>query len=100
MSQTGKSFNIISYSRLCKHLTSQWHICINVNQYGEIFSVYVLGHVITTIGKELIPEAIKNHNDFNFFEAFKEVNNFLQMMFINIKIVYSQETFLFACLFY
>ncbi|CAG8768083.1 41591_t:CDS:10, partial [Gigaspora margarita] len=41
-------------------------------QYGEIFSVYVLGHVITTIGKELIPEAIKNHNDFNFFEAFKE----------------------------
>ncbi|CAG8676493.1 4961_t:CDS:2, partial [Dentiscutata heterogama] len=41
-------------------------------QYGEIFSLYVFGHVITTIGKELIPEITKNPDDFNFFEAFKE----------------------------
>ncbi|CAG8495855.1 8072_t:CDS:10 [Cetraspora pellucida] len=41
-------------------------------QYGEIFSLYVFGEIITIIGKEHSFEITKNHNDFNFFEAFRE----------------------------
>ncbi|CAI2180729.1 12656_t:CDS:2 [Funneliformis geosporum] len=41
-------------------------------EYGEIFSLYVFGKVITFVGKELSPEVFRSHKDFNFDIAFKE----------------------------
>ncbi|CAG8587802.1 9243_t:CDS:2 [Funneliformis mosseae] len=41
-------------------------------EYGEIFSLYVFGKVITFVGKELYPEVFKSHKDFDFDIAFKE----------------------------
>ncbi|GBC01480.1 hypothetical protein RclHR1_00420042 [Rhizophagus clarus] len=49
-------------------------------EYGEIFSLYVFGRVITLVGKELSSEVFRNHKDFNFSEATSEnfpLNNFL-----------------------
>src|ERR1051325_11235146 len=41
-------------------------------EYGEIFSLYVFGKVITFVGRELSPEVFKSHKDFDFDIAFKE----------------------------
>ncbi|RIA87429.1 cytochrome P450 [Glomus cerebriforme] len=41
-------------------------------EYGEIFSLYVYGRVITYVGKELTPEVFRNNKDFNFNEATQE----------------------------
>jgi hypothetical protein len=41
-------------------------------EYGEIFSLYVFGKVVTFVGSDLAPEVFKSHKDFDFDIAFKE----------------------------
>jgi hypothetical protein len=43
-----------------------------VEEYGEIFSLYIFGKIETFIGGNLSPEVFKNDKDFNFEIAFKE----------------------------
>ncbi|EXX73586.1 hypothetical protein RirG_059060 [Rhizophagus irregularis DAOM 197198w] len=50
-------------------------------EYGEIFSLFVFGKVITFVGKELSCEILKNHKDFSFIEASRE--NFPFENFLN-----------------
>jgi len=42
-------------------------------EYGEIFSLYGFGRIITIVGKELSPEVFKNYKDFNHNAASFEV---------------------------
>ncbi|CAI2187130.1 2352_t:CDS:2, partial [Funneliformis geosporum] len=41
-------------------------------KYGEIFSLYVFGQIITVVGREHSPEIFKNHKEFSFTEATQE----------------------------
>ncbi|CAI2163292.1 20710_t:CDS:2 [Funneliformis geosporum] len=41
-------------------------------KYGEIFSLYVFGQIITIVGGELSPEIFKNHKEFSFNAAIDE----------------------------
>ncbi|PKY56019.1 cytochrome P450 [Rhizophagus irregularis] len=50
-------------------------------EYGEIFSLFVFGKIITFVGKELSCEILKNHKDFSFIEASRE--NFPFENFLN-----------------
>ncbi|GBB87559.1 hypothetical protein RclHR1_01400012 [Rhizophagus clarus] len=43
-----------------------------VEEYGEIFSLYIFGKIETFVGSKLSPEVFKNDKDFNFDIAFKE----------------------------
>ncbi|CAG8497921.1 2263_t:CDS:10 [Scutellospora calospora] len=40
-------------------------------KYGETFSLYVLGQVMTVVGKETTHEVLKKDQDFNFNEGFR-----------------------------
>ncbi|CAG8746520.1 16352_t:CDS:2, partial [Funneliformis caledonium] len=42
-------------------------------EYGEIFSLYVFGRVITIVGKELCTEIFKNHETFDFGDAHRDI---------------------------
>ncbi|CAG8692798.1 17495_t:CDS:2, partial [Funneliformis caledonium] len=41
-------------------------------KYGEIFSIYVFGKIITLVGGEFSSEIFKNHKDFSFSESNEE----------------------------
>jgi hypothetical protein len=41
-------------------------------EYGEIFSLYVFGKVVTYVGSDLAPEVFKGHKDFDLQIALKE----------------------------
>ncbi|CAB4479455.1 unnamed protein product [Rhizophagus irregularis] len=51
-------------------------------EYGEIFSLYLFGKVQTFVGKELFPEVFRNHNDFCFNEAGRELFNLFGKVFV------------------
>ncbi|GBB93896.1 hypothetical protein RclHR1_02250006 [Rhizophagus clarus] len=50
-------------------------------EYGEIFSLYVFGRILTFVGKDLSSEVFRNHKDFNFADATNE--NFPMDHFLN-----------------
>ena len=55
-------------------------------QYGEIFSLYLYGRVVTYVGKELSSEVFRNHKDFNFNEAASEVRYFINLVYKNLNL--------------